>query len=105
MWYRVNISNILQNEGLANYLTQENKPVVQLVIDPLLNPSTPTGYQWTMGQGPNIPISTGTICIVKGIVGQITPIYYFFPLWRLEKLHREMNEEIGAYVYAPITDY
>lgn len=79
------IESLIQNEGLVTYLTQGKQTVAMLTIEPELDASTPSGYKWTSGKGPNLKISTGTIVKIKGLVGHIQPLYYFLPLWRLAK--------------------
>lgn len=76
------IGNMIQNEGLINFLTRGANTVVQVTVEPVLDPSTPTGYKWTSGKGPSIMISTGTICTVRGIVDREKPIFYFFSPWK-----------------------
>lgn len=80
------IANMIQNEGLVNFLTRGANAAIQVTIEPVLDPSTPTGYQWTSGKGPPMPISTGTVCIIRGIIDRVRPIFYFFALWKLQKL-------------------
>lgn len=89
---RENIGNTIQNEGLVDYLMGGNKTVVELVIEPELDPTTPSGFKWTSGKGPNIKISTGTVAYVKGLVERVTPIFYLFSLWRLEKLDTDIEK-------------
>ena len=85
------ISNLLQNEGLIHYLTQGKQTVVLLTIALEKDPNTPSGYKWTSGQGPNMQISTGTVARIKGIVGHLSPLFYYFPLSRFEKLKSDLR--------------
>ena len=85
------IGNIIQNEGLVDYLIDGNKAVTQIVIEPILDPATPSGFKWTSGKGPPIKISTGTVCLVKGIVGREAPVFYLFSLWRIERFEQEVE--------------
>ena len=89
------IKKTLQNEGLVEYLTQSHQVVVQLIIEPLLDSSTPTGFKWTSGPGPKIALTTGTVCTIKGIVGHVKPLYYFFSLWRWEKLKIQLSHQLS----------
>jgi HlyD family secretion protein len=75
-----NLASRIQNEGLVSFLTKGADAVVQVTVEPVLDPTTPTGYKWTSGEGPPGKITTGTICIVRGIVDRVRPFYYFFHL-------------------------
>lgn len=86
-----NIANLIQNDSLVNYLIAGENAVTQLVIEPVLDLSTPTGYKWTSGKGPSIPITTGTVCKLKVIAERVSPLYNFFSLWRLEKIKNELE--------------
>lgn len=77
------IANMIQNEGLVNFLTKGASAAIQITVEPMLDPSTPTGYKWTSGQGPTTLISTGTVCIVRGIIDRVQPLFYFFSFWKL----------------------
>lgn len=90
------IANMIQNEGLVNYLLRGANAAIQITVEPVLDPTTPTGYQWTSGKGPSIQISTGTVCIVRGIVDRVRPIFYFFALWKLQKLTQIISSQEGA---------
>lgn len=85
------IVNLIQNENLANYFMHEEKAVTQLVIVPVLDSNTPTGYKWTSEKGPPFQITTGTVCIITIVAERISPLFYFFSLWRLEKLKNEFD--------------
>lgn len=75
-----NLANRIQNEGLVSYLTQGSDAVVQITVEPLVDPTTPSGYKWTSGEGAPIKVTTGTVCLVRGIVDRVPPLYYFFHL-------------------------
>ena len=90
---RDNIGKIIQNEGLADYLMGNNKAVVQIIIEPELDPTTPSGYKWTSGKGPAIKLSIGTVCLVKGLAGRESVIFHLISLWRLEKWESDLIDQ------------
>lgn len=92
-----NVAKLIQNDGLAAYLTG-NMPVVMQVTIELKKADTPSGYQWTSGEGPDIKISTGTVSKIRTILERIRPIYYVFPIWRLKYAtdHVEESQEPQA---------
>ena len=52
----------------------------RVVIEPTPDPSTPTGYSWSTGQGPQTPISGGTGIAVAVEVDQRAPISMVLPV-------------------------
>lgn len=86
------IGKTIQNKGLVDYLMGGNDTVLQIIIDPELDPKTPSGYKWTSGVGPPIKISIGTVCEVKGLAGRISPLFYLISLSQLEKLQTDVEE-------------
>lgn len=74
------LAKLIHNQTLVDYLMQNNKAVIQLEIEPLLDPSTPSGYKWTTRKGPPVPITSGTVCTINAIVEKVRPFYFIFPL-------------------------
>lgn len=79
-----NIARLIQNDGLAVYLTDQMPVAIQVNVALEEDSSTPSGYKWTSGQGPDIQIQTGTICQLRTTIERIRPIYYVFPIWELK---------------------
>lgn len=86
------IAKLLKNEGLVPYLTNGLTTVTLLTIALQENPLAPSGYKWSSGLGPDIKLSLGTIVSIKGILAQVPPFYYYFPIWRLEKLRHDLEK-------------
>lgn len=86
------VANLIQNESLVAYLMQGMSAATQLVIFPILDPTTPTGFKWTSGKGPTQPITTGTVCKISVIAERVSPLFYYFSLWRLEKIKNNLKE-------------
>lgn len=74
------INTLIQNEGLALYLTQNNEAMTMITIEPLEDLNSPSGYKWSSSSGPPYPLTNGTVFLVKGISGRSSPFYYFFNL-------------------------
>ncbi|MBT4107082.1 hypothetical protein OAI08_01155 [Gammaproteobacteria bacterium] len=69
---------------LATRLLGET-PRIQVVLELRSDGATPTGYQWTSGQGSARPIASGVSTKVKITTGHIRPISYIVPF--LEDTH------------------
>jgi HlyD family secretion protein len=81
---RETIAKTIHNKGLVDYLMGGSNAVVQVIVEPELDPKTYSGYRWTSEKGPPIRISTGTVCKMKAIVEHVRPIYYIIPLQSLK---------------------
>jgi HlyD family secretion protein len=67
-----------ENESLARVLSGTG-PVTEIRV--LLKPSsdTPSGFAWSTSKGPNITISSGTICSIQIVTKRQKPISLMFP--------------------------
>lgn len=68
----------LQNDRLVQQLSPKGPPFaarVELIPDP----STPSGYHWAGGIGPNIRLSSGTLADGEVTVTERPPIFYVLP--------------------------
>ena len=74
----------LRNRQLVNYLTAGAPAVVEVIVEPKTDNSTPSTYAWTSKEGPPFPIPTGTVCSVKITVEEQPPISYLIPLWKIK---------------------
>src|SRR5262249_55561985 len=54
------MSHLLGNEALATKLMKEGPPI-QIDVELLPDPTTPTGYRWSSSRGPDLKISSGTL--------------------------------------------
>lgn len=71
------VQRVLANEDLARRMVGEIIPI-QVRIK-LLSHDTPSGYLWTSGQGPEQPVSSGTLCQGKIIIREERPLALVFP--------------------------
>ncbi|MBS0650919.1 MAG: efflux RND transporter periplasmic adaptor subunit [Verrucomicrobia bacterium] len=65
-------------EWQAMLLDNETQYIV--VIDPELDPSTPSGYRWTSKEGPSFKVPPDALASVTVIVKEQRPIQYLIPL-------------------------
>ena len=65
--------------SLREYLSKE-EPTVVVVIEPALDPETPSGYEWTIKEGPPYRIHAGSIAEVKVFLEEKRPITYLIPI-------------------------
>lgn len=60
------------NASLVDYFLSDG-PVIEVTVELQEDPSTPSGYAWSIGQGPDTEISAGTLSEVT-IVVRDTPV-------------------------------
>lgn len=80
------LAKLIPNQTLVNYLLQDNKASIQLIIDPKIDPATNSGYRWTTRDGPPISISSGSVCTIVAIVEKLRPIYFIFPMDKFREI-------------------
>jgi len=73
---RKQMEQTIHNQGLVDLLLGESHAVIRIVVEPIADPSTPSGYSWTKGQGPDKRITSGTIGSLKVLTERARPIYY-----------------------------
>ena len=83
------ITTVIHNRGLVEYLSAGQTALIQVVIEPILNPNTVSGYAWTSEEGPPYPITTGTVGTMKAIVERVSPLYYLLPIEGLRQVVAE----------------
>jgi HlyD family secretion protein len=67
-----------ENESLARVLSGSG-PVTEIRVLLKPSPRTPSGFQWSTSKGPNITISSGTICSIGIVTKRQKPITLMFP--------------------------
>jgi HlyD family secretion protein len=70
-----------QNEVLVKALTGEG-PVTGLHVEMERNPKTVSGYQWSSSRGPNLTLSSGTLCTAEVVTRQQRPLELLLPALR-----------------------
>lgn len=69
----------LGNEALVGELAGQGAALLEVRIDPILDPQTFSGYKWSTGEGPPIQIDSGTLVSASIIVKQQKPITSVIP--------------------------
>jgi multidrug efflux pump subunit AcrA (membrane-fusion protein) len=64
------------NDSLVDYFLGSG-PVIEVTVELQLDPSTPSGYAWSIGQGPDVEIKAGTLSEVTVVVRE-TPVIGWF---------------------------
>lgn len=54
---------------------------IQVIVRPMRNEQMFSGYDWTLGKGPETIIAEGTQCEVTVIVDRVSPLSYFRLQW------------------------
>lgn len=81
-----NLNRLINNPDLIDFFQQKHAAVLEVIIEPQRDPQTVSGYRWTSGKGPPIQLSSGTLCIFKGILEKERPYLYFLPTWWIRKM-------------------
>ncbi|NGX61397.1 MAG: Colicin V secretion protein CvaA [Chlamydiae bacterium] len=72
------------NPQIVKFLLESSSVATLLLVEPLLDPETPSGLQWTSKNGPPFSIPTGSVANVKLIIDEQPPISYLIPLWKIK---------------------
>lgn len=72
---------ILRNDSLVQQMSAQGSPI-EVIVEPILDPSTPSGFQWSSRRGPDDEIVAGTIAYASVVVEQRKPITMVLPLLR-----------------------
>ncbi len=75
------IQSLFSNQVFINEVTAQGTPL-EVHIELLKDPSSPNGYKWTSGTGPDIPITNGTLTNGMVVVETRLPISYIMPFFR-----------------------
>ncbi|MBD0282206.1 MAG: HlyD family efflux transporter periplasmic adaptor subunit, partial [Thermoleophilaceae bacterium] len=69
------LRSILQDQSVLAEVDQLG-PVVETLVHPDPDPSTPSGFRWSQGEGPPYRLTVGTAASVSVVTGQRAPIDY-----------------------------
>ncbi|HUJ00309.1 MAG TPA: NHLP bacteriocin system secretion protein [Usitatibacter sp.] len=72
------IMQLLQNEKLVSALSGHGPPI-KIVADLLADPSTPSGYKWSSGRGPEFQVKSGTLANATITTEKRPPIALVIP--------------------------
>jgi HlyD family secretion protein len=67
-----------ENESLARALSGLG-PVTEVRVALKTDPRTPSGFQWSTSKGPNVILSSGTICSMQIVTHRQKPITLVLP--------------------------
>jgi HlyD family secretion protein len=70
-----------QNETLVRSIMAVG-PVTELRVTLESDPKTRSGFNWSSSRGPDIKISSGTLCTVQVITRQQSPMSLLFPFFK-----------------------
>lgn len=75
------ISAVLHNETLVSRFTKDGAPYAAKVVL-VRDASTPTGYSWAVGHGPNVHLTSGTLARAEITTRHQRPLDLIIPLIR-----------------------
>jgi hypothetical protein len=68
----------VQNEDLVRQLTAAG-PILQVLVELTPDPEAESGYRWSSGKGPPLPLFSGTPCQGQIVVRRQRPVQLIFP--------------------------
>ncbi|MBO9609295.1 MAG: NHLP bacteriocin system secretion protein [Paenibacillaceae bacterium] len=74
--------NTLGNEAFVRQFAGAGPALLEVRIEILVDPSTPSGYRWSTKQGPPMTITSGTLMTGEIILYRQKPISYVIPIFR-----------------------
>lgn len=73
--------SVLANDKLVGTLTVEGAPIaIRAALE--TDPASSSGYRWSSGKGPNIQVTSGTLCDVYVTVREQPPISMIIPFMK-----------------------
>jgi HlyD family secretion protein len=73
------VRRFISNEGVMNYFGSSQEPPIGVLAILDVDPNNPSGYRWTSGRGPDVRITTGTVCNCNIVVDENPPIALLLP--------------------------
>jgi hypothetical protein len=72
------ISQMVESDSLADEFTRQG-PVLEVLVDLLPDPGTPSGWKWSSGAGPDQRLTDGTPCQAYFVLRQERPVDLLLP--------------------------
>jgi biotin carboxyl carrier protein len=72
------IRRTVANEAIARTFA-DGEPVVEVRVDLVRDPATPSGFKWSASRGPSVQLASGMLCSVDIILSEQRPINLVFP--------------------------
>lgn len=76
---------LIDNDALMAYFGIQNDPPLAVLVRLRRDHTTPSGYAWTSGRGPDIKVTAGMVCQGSVVVSQQAPITLALP-WLKKKV-------------------
>ena len=70
-----------ENESLVQSMMAAG-PVTEVRVGLVAAPNTASGYRWSSPRGPDVTISSGTLCSVQIVTREQRPVSLLFPVFR-----------------------
>ena len=70
-----------ENESLVQSIMAAG-PVTEVQVQLIPTEATPSGYRWSSPQGPNVSITSGTLCTLQIVTREQRPVSLLFPILR-----------------------
>ena len=72
------MTRLLGNAELVKAMMEKGPPV-QINVELLENPETPTGYAWSSSEGPDVPVTSGTVIDGSVVIREVPPLQLLIP--------------------------
>jgi HlyD family secretion protein len=73
--------SVVQSQDLVNFLTNKHEALTEVIVRPIKDPASPSGYRWSSGKGPKMALRSGLVAEMRITVEKRRPISYLFPEW------------------------
>ena len=87
------LARTVANEKLVQDLMKGGPPI-QIIVKLLPDASNHSGFRWTSSRGPNVKITSGTLCNAHIVVEEVPPVSYVIPF--LKKVLLGAGEGSGS---------
>lgn len=72
------MTRLLGNAELVKSMMEKGPPV-QINVELIENPETPTGYAWSSSKGPDVPVTSGTVIEGSVVIREVPPLQLLIP--------------------------
>lgn len=73
------VRRFINNEALSTYFSVQQEPPIGVIAELVVDKNNTSGFRWTSGRGPDVRITSGSICTCSIIVDDQRPITLLLP--------------------------
>jgi len=73
------LRRVVRNDKIVEQMMKSGAPI-EVIAEPVIDKSTPSGFKWSSSKGPPTPVFSGTLAKGSVVVENKTPISYVLPI-------------------------